>query len=267
MGLDHDDAAHFRAAVRERTGISLEAGKDYLIETRLAPIAASSGRTSVSHLLQDLRSGRHPLSDAILEAMTTNETFFFRDATPFEHLRRLLSEAALKGGACRVWSAACSTGQEAYSLAMIWEDLPRRSSSARLEIVASDISETCLRRARAGVYTSFEVKRGLSSAQLQGCFDAHPDGWVVKPHLRQAITWRHHNLLDRPSALGRFDIILCRNVLIYFEPENRRRVLGNLAQASHPGACLIMGASETVLSVSDRYTASNQHPGLYRLAA
>jgi len=267
MSLRAEDLAHFTAEVRARTGISLEAGKEYLIESRLAQLAGSAGCAGVGDLLRALRVGGRPLTDDLLEAMTTNETFFFRDATPFEHLRRLLSAAAERGGTCRVWSAACSTGQEPYSVAMLWEDIGARSPTAHLEIVATDLSDACLSKARAGIYSAFEANRGLTPATLLAHFDAHPKGWAVKPHLQRPIAFRRHNLLEPASTLGRFDIILCRNVMIYFEPDVRRLVLGHIANAAKPGARLILGASETIMSMSDRFTASGEPPGLYRLAS
>lgn len=256
----------FRDLVRARTGIHLDAGKDYLIQSRLGPIAGTLGFSDVEALLQFLRQApRGAAADAAIDAMTTNETYFFRDDAPFEHLRRLLVDRGRKAGLIRVWSAACSTGQEPYSVAMLWEELAHLLPGARLEIVASDYSEACLAKARAGLYSAFEVQRGLPIQKLIKHFEREGEAWRAKPHLRQAVTWSRHNLLDSPRAMGGFDIILCRNVMIYFEADNRRRVLDHLSGQLRPDGRLILGAAETIAPNDPRFAASAGQPGLYEL--
>jgi chemotaxis protein methyltransferase CheR len=196
--------------------------------------------------------------------MTTNETFFFRDENPFEHIRRIMTEAARAGRPrLRIWSAACSTGQEPYSLLMLWDEVAHLAPNLRLEIVATDLSAACLTKARSGLYTGFEVQRGLSAQKLVTYFDKVDDNWRVKPHLRGAVAWSQHNLLESPHALGKFDIVLCRNVLIYFERETRSRVLELIARQLLPGGHLLLGASETILGLTTAVRNAPAGPGLY----
>jgi chemotaxis protein methyltransferase CheR len=249
------DFAHFVALLKSRAGIELTMEKDYLVKSRLGAIAGTAGFETVEALLEAIRlRPTETLVEAAVDAMTTNETFFFRDQSPFDHLRRILLEPARKQARrIRVWSAACSTGQEPYSIAMLWDELAHHLPGVSLEILATDLSNGCLTKARSGLYTQFEVQRGLPVQKLMKHFEPVGPNWRAKPALGQSITWRRHNLLERPDGLGVFDVVLCRNVLIYFDRPTRSQVLAGIARQLAPGGYLILGASETVLGLSDAF--------------
>lgn len=254
-----ENMTYFAELLRARTGILVDHHKDYLVQTRLAPIAGTSGYPDVDSLIEALRRSPDPrVIEAALDAMTTNETFFFRDQTPFDHLRRLLAEPTLGSARpIRIWSAAASTGQEAYSIAMLWAEIAHQHPGKTVEIVGTDISAQCLAKARAGVYSSFEVQRGLPIQMLMQNFMQIGDSWQAKPQLRDMVSWRQHNLLDNPWGLGKFDIVFCRNVLIYFDVPTRRRILEHIAGQMQPSGVLFLGASETTLGVTNAFSASN----------
>ncbi len=241
--------ASLRDFVRGRAGICLGEDKDYLVVSRLGPRLSAWGIPDLAGLAQAVaRQPAGTLATEVVAALTTNETLFFRDARPFEALRRIAPEMA-GGGSLSVWSAACSTGQEVYSIAMTLQEteLPR---SCRLTLLASDISEPAVTRARRGVYSSFEVQRGLSQAQLARHFIARADGWEVRPELRANIMFRVLNLLDLPSGLGPFDVVFCRNVLIYFDAAVKSRVLMAIRDRMRPGGWLFLGGAETTMGLN-----------------
>lgn len=250
----------FAELLHQRTGILIDETKDYLVKTRLAPIAGTSGYADIDALIDAIRErpeGR--LVDAALDAMTTNETFFFRDQTPFEVLRTVLADPERRGGGpIRIWSAAASTGQEAYSIAMLCDEFPHLSAENAVEIVGTDISQSCLTKAAAGVYSSFEIQRGLPIQKLARYFEKDGESWRAKEALRSKVTWRRHNLMDSPWALGRFDIVFCRNVLIYFDVPTRRKILELVAGQMKSGGHLFLGASETTLGVTNAFTQTNR---------
>jgi chemotaxis protein methyltransferase CheR len=244
--------------LEERSGLSLGENKGYLLEGRLVPIAKAHGLAELSELVAAVRrSPIGPLADAMIEAMTTNETLFFRDKTPFDELKASILPPMLEARAntrrLRIWSAAASTGQEAYSLAILLHDSFPQLADWRLEIVGTDLSLAALERARAGVYSQFEVQRGLPIQTLVKHFQQTPAGWRIQDHLRRGISFQSLNLMKPFQMLGMFDIIFCRNVLIYFESPLKREILERMERQLAPDGCVILGAAETVLGVTDRF--------------
>ena len=256
--------------LQKRAGIVLGAEKTYLIDSRLAPLARKEGLPSIDDLIQVVRGRREErLIAQVVDVMTTNETFFFRDKTPFEHLREtilpMLAQAR-RGSRIRIWCAGCSTGQEAYSIAMMLDQNPELTGGAPVEIVATDISERCLERARLGLFTQFEAQRGLPIQMLMRYFTQQDDNWRISEKLRSAVTFRKHNLLESPEALGKFDAIFLRNVLIYFDGPTRAATLNRAADVLHPGGFLLLGASETPVGSTTAFEPAGDRRALYRLA-
>ena len=257
-----------RGFVRSRAGISLDADKDYLVVSRLEPRLRGWQMPSLAALADHLRAQpTGQLADHVIAAMTTNETLWFRDGKPFDAMRNVvlpeLLVTAAKERALRIWSAACSTGQEVYSLAIVRQE-EARLRGWRVSILGSDISAPALERARAGVYSQFEVQRGLSAKQLVQYFEEAGSDWRVRAELKAGIEFRLLNLLDVPRDIGLFDVVFCRNVLIYFEPEVKRKVLSEVASRLRPGGFLVLGGAETMLGLSTSFAAVPGSIGLYR---
>ena len=243
----------FIEIVRRKTGIVLGPDKQYLVESRLRPVAETSGIPDVDSLLQTIfQPGQERLQDVVVDAMTTNETFFFRDDAPFKSLAETLPELAerRRGAPIRIWSAASSTGQEPYSLAIIAQEVQDRHPKVKVDIIGTDISDRCLTKARAGIYSQFEVQRGVSMRRLATHFEQVGPTWQVKRDLRAMVSWRKVNLLDNTVGLGRMDIIFCRNVLIYFSAEDRKRILERLATQVADDGLVFLGGSENVVGVT-----------------
>lgn len=242
--------ARLRRLLRSVAGIALDSDKLYLAESRLAPLMLDNGDIDLAELMRRIeRSGDEQMLQAVIDAMTTNETSFFRDRTPFDRLQRELlpelMERRKNERRLRIWCAACSTGQEPYSLAMLIDEEGTRLKDWTVEILATDISETALTTARRGVYSQFEAQRGLSTQRLLRHFKPHEGSWRVNDRLRGRIAFRSLNLLSSFKKIGRFDIVLCRNVLLYFAPEAREDVLSRLAAVTAEDGWLILGAAET----------------------
>jgi chemotaxis protein methyltransferase CheR len=250
--------------VRARSGIVLGADKSYMLDTRLGGLMRENGLAGLDALAARLRApGSERLAAAVTEALTTNESFFFRDGKPFEHLRRMLPRIAATRAATqrlRVLSAACSTGQEAYSVAMVAEGL---GLSSRLEVLGTDLSSEVVRRAREGVYSQFEVQRGLPVQMLVKHFRQEGGQWRISSALRAMARFETGNLLGDLRPLGTFDVIFCRNVLIYFDAPTKTRVLSALADRLAPDGVLYLGGAETVLGLSDRFIAIEGERGVY----
>lgn len=260
--------------VKARSGIVLTADKGYMLETRLAPMLRREGLAGLDALALRLRGPRsESLAAEMVEALTTNESSFFRDGRPFEHLKRLLPKLAAArpaGQAIRIWSAACSSGQEAYSIAMTVAELGAALGGRRVEIVGTDISREMLDRAQEGAFTQFEVQRGLPVQMLVKHFRQEGGRWRVAPELRAMTRWQAFNLLDDPRGLGRFDVIFCRNVLIYFDAPTKSRVLAALAGQLVPDGVVYLGGAETVFGLTERLLPVSGERGVYepaRLAA
>jgi len=252
MTLAPDGFAFVADLVRRRSAIQLAPGKEYLVESRLLPLAREAG-LDVDGFVDRLRTRPTPADqDAVVEAMTTNETSWFRDGAPYAVLREteLPRLVAARGGAgrLRVWSAACSTGQEPYSVAMtLLDHLPAPMSS---EIVATDLSEQVLERARSGRYSQLEVNRGLPAPLLVRHMVRAGTEWELSAAVRQMVSFRAHNLLDAPPV-GPFDVVLLRNVLIYFDLATKRAMLDRVLRVLRPDGVLLLGAAETTLGVHD----------------
>lgn len=256
--------------VRDRSGIVLNADKAYLVENRLSPIARQHACASVQDFLHSLRSSRdESLMRQVIDALTTNESFFFRDEKPFKAFREVMLPHFIQARAMRkrvrIWCAACSSGQEPYSLAMILHEMKSQLAGWQFDIVGTDLSSAILDRARKGEFTDFEVHRGLTDAQLSRYFTKSGNNWVVSPELRSMVDFRSFNLLDNPGSLGRFDIVFCRNVLIYFDQKTKERVLNSIVTVSEPDAFLTLGASETMIGISNAYTPVSGGYGIYQI--
>lgn len=252
---DYDFVVNFLA---RSSGLSLGPDKVYLVESRLLPLAASLGYGGLDDLIAELRKGTNgPVSTAVTEAMTTNETSFFRDKTPFEDMKTTLIPSLIRARAhvkkLRCWCAAASTGQEPYSLLMLLEDSFPELRQWSVEIVATDIAKTMIDRCREGNYSQFEVQRGLPIQLLVKHFVQRPNGWQIQETLRRKINWSLLNLLDRFDQLGPFDLILCRNVLIYFDVPHKKDILERMARSLRPDGYLLLGAAETVLGICNQF--------------
>jgi chemotaxis protein methyltransferase CheR len=253
-----EDYSYLSALLRTKSGLALGTGKEYLLESRLPPVAKAYGFSSVNELVKTLRSGPHQeLIKAVCDAMTTGETFFFRDTVPFELLRTtILPEVGDRcrkaGRPLRIWSAASSTGQEAYSIAMLLADMGVQLSGVRVELLATDFASHALNRARRGLFTQIEVQRGLPERYLRQFFIKTGDGYRLADDIRHRVAFRELNLLESFRSLGQFDIILCRNVLIYFDSLTKKDVLDRLSSALTPGGYLFLGATETAFGLSER---------------
>ncbi|SON57086.1 Chemotaxis protein methyltransferase [Hartmannibacter diazotrophicus] len=257
-----------RQFLKIRSGLVLSNEKQYLVESRLLPVARKAGLASIALLIGKLRDPREQkLADEVVEAMTTNESFFFRDKTPFDHLKDVMLPAMLEKRATqrkiRIWCAAASTGQEPYSIAMCLKEMGARLSGWRIEIIGTDISNDVLDRAKAGTYSQFEVQRGLPIQMLLKYFTQRGDTWEISSSLKQMVQWRKLNLLDNFSTLGTFDIVFCRNVLIYFDQPTKVDVLNRISKMVTPDGYLVLGAAETVVGLTDAFQSLPDRRGLY----
>jgi chemotaxis protein methyltransferase CheR len=216
-----------------------------------------------------MKCGAETLTSEVVEAMTTNETFFFRDKIPFDHLRETILPTLLKARAnrrsLRIWSAACSTGQEPYSIAMCLKERAQELAGWRIEIIATDLSQEVLEKAKSGIYSQFEVQRGLPVQLLVKYFTQIGEHWQISPEIRGMVQHRQLNLLQDFSHLGKFDVIFCRNVLIYFDQDTKTGIFGRLAKALEPDGMLLLGAAETVVGISAAFRPHPDRRGLYLL--
>ena len=265
--MSPEDIQLIVALCKQRAGLRIDPAKTYLIESRLGPLARREAYGSVAELITGLRSRREePLIWALVEAMTSSETAFFRDRTPFAQFRDeiLPTLTRMRGPEpIRVWSAGCSTGQEAYSLAMIAEAGQGLEPGARIEIYGSDLSERCIEKSQAGLYNPFEVQRGLPIRQLVDHFDKVEDNWRLSPRIRQRVRWRRLNLAGDLSGVGQFDVIFCRNVLSDMDEAVRPRVLEGLAAALPADGFLVLGEGESPLGLTDAYRPITGREGLF----
>jgi chemotaxis protein methyltransferase CheR len=253
--------------VRDRSAISLPSGKEYLVEARLTPVVERAGMASIAELVGRLRTGEPRLRDLVVEAMATHESSFFRDRHPFDALRDEIIPAVLRANGGRrisMWSAAASTGQEAYSLALLMrEHFPQVPDVA---ILASDISAEVLDRARTGTFTQLEVNRGLPAALLVKHFERHGIHWQLKEPILRMVSFRQLNLASDLPPVPAMDIVLLRNVLIYFEPAAKVAVLRQMAKVLRPAGHLFLGAAETTYGLDDSYVRVRVGPSVsYRL--
>jgi chemotaxis protein methyltransferase CheR len=252
VNLSLADFTFVTGLVRQRSAIDLQPGKEYLVESRLAPIARQWGDADVQALVGRLRRGDPKLSEAVVDALTTNETSWFRDSHPFQaFLNVLLPDAATRAqnGLLNIWSAACSSGQEAYSLAMLLLDWLPMQDGLRVKILGTDISQTMVERARAGRYSQLEVNRGLPAPYLVKYFDQIGRDWQLRPEVRALTRFELGNLAQTQSRVPAADIVFLRNVLIYFDLSTKREVLRNVRKVLRPGGYLVLGGAESALSL------------------
>jgi chemotaxis protein methyltransferase CheR len=254
--------------LRERSGLMLTRDKAYLLESRLLPVARKRNMKSLDELITALRL--RPDGDLVrdvVEAMTTNESFFFRDLVPFDQFRTFVLPQLLKTRAAkksiRIWSAACSSGQEPYSLAMILSEEKMKLQGWQVEITATDLSTEILEKAQAGLYSQFEVQRGLPIQLLVKYFKQQGDRWQIDPAIRGMVKFRCFNLLDDFTSLGGFDVIFCRNVLIYFDQPTKTVVLERVARILPQDGYLYLGGAETVIGITDKFQGMAEHRGIY----
>jgi chemotaxis protein methyltransferase CheR len=256
--------------LKDRSGLALTADKTYLLESRLTPIARKHGLENLGALISEVQTKKsEPLVREITEAMTTNESFFFRDNRPFDMFREYVLPSLLETRASqkrlRIWSAACSSGQEPYSLAMLLQEEAARLRDWRIEIVATDLSGDILEKAKVGIYSQFEVQRGLPIQLLMKYFEQVNEMWQIDPAIRAMVKYQQFNLLNDLSSLGRFDVVFCRNVLIYFDQPTKSSVLDAISRQMPKDGYLFMGAAETVLGVSETFKPVANQRGLYAM--
>lgn len=253
--------------LKHRSGLVLTREKVYLLESRLMPVARKYGFRNLDDVVGSIRLRRdEALLDDITEAMTTNESLFFRDIKPFEVLREKVLPQIMAGRAnrlVRIWSAACSSGQEPYSICMVLKELRQALDGWRFEIVATDLSRDMLQKARSGLYTQFEVQRGLPIAMLVKYFRQTGDKWQIDASIRSMVTFQEFNLLEDPQGMGGFDIVFCRNVLIYFDAPTKTKVLDRISRLLPHDGVLFLGGAETVLGISDRFQPVPGRRGVY----
>ncbi len=258
-----------RKFLKEQSGLVLGEDKRYLLDSRLNPVAREFGFEDLAQMVVALkRPGSQKLATSITEAMTINESFFFRDMTPFDNFRKTMLPHMLKERAktrrLRIWSAAASTGQEGYSLAIELLEQKARISGWNIEILGTDLSSEALKKATAGRYSQFEVQRGMSTPMLMKYFKQDGAEWVVEPAVKSWVSFKHFNLLKDYRSLGSFDIVFCRNVLIYFDRDTKSDILNRMAKQMAPDGYLVLGAAETIIGLSDEFEMVSGTRGLYQ---
>ena len=264
--------AFLKKFLKVKSGLVLADDKEYLVESRLLPLGKKANFESLSALIGSLKQGGNiRLENDVIEAMTTNESFFFRDKTPFDHFNDTMLPSLLDARArtktLKIWCAAASTGQEPYSLGICLKEAGVKVAGWRTRILGTDLSSEVLEKAKAGLYSQFEVQRGLPIQMLLKYFDQKGDMWQVNPDLRAMVEWRKLNLLDNFSHLGEFDVLFCRNVLIYFDQQTKSNILSRLARMVPDDGYLVLGAAETVVGLTDAFKPVNGKRGLFQKKA
>ena len=264
--LTADNLRFLCHTIYSESGIVLDESKSYLLEARLLPVAREEGESTLDGLCNLVRAaGGRRLRDKVVEALTTNETLFFRDIKPFEALEKLLIPELMAPRAAtrqlRFWCAACSTGQEPYSLAMLWREM--NIPGWQIDILATDLADNVLERARAGRFQQLEVNRGLPAKYLVKYFRRDGMTWEISADIRNMVRWQKFNLKDSMAGMPAFDVVFCRNVLIYFDLQTKRSILANFRKVLRPGGCLILGASETTLNVDYTYIRKQVGPAIF----
>jgi chemotaxis protein methyltransferase CheR len=263
-----DDFGFLRKLLKERSGLVLAPEKQYLAESRLLPLARKNGMSTLTELVQLLKAPQaESLTAGVVDAMTTNETFFFRDKLPFEHFRDTIMPALIaargRDRTIRIWCAAASTGQEPYSLAMALKGMGAALAGIKVQILATDLCGDVLARARAGIYSQFEVQRGLPIQLLMKYFAQVGERWQIAPEIRGMVQFRPLNLLADFRPLGTFDVVYCRNVLIYFDQQTKIGVLERIAKQIADDGYLVLGAAETVVGLTESFKPLADRRGLY----
>ncbi|MCM8556929.1 CheR family methyltransferase [Sphingomicrobium sediminis] len=272
MAISDSSSRILAGLLEARTGQQLTMSRRWRIETALSSVMRERGIASIDELITQLVMNKDPnLADHVVEALLNNETYFFRDRSPFDMIARdflpALREARADKKRLRIWSAGCSTGQEPYSLAMIFAEDPLKWAGWDIEIVATDVSNHVIEKGKQGVFTHFEVQRGLGIQQTIRWFDEKDDGWHVSDALRKMIRFEQHNLFEAPPRPQTFDLILCRNVLLYFCSERRGEAFAKFADVLDEDGGLLLGAGETVIGQTDRFAADRNMRGIYRTIA
>lgn len=262
-----DDFKFLQGLMQQRAGIALWNEKLYLADLRVAALATESGMATVDRLIAQVRRGDTDLELRVVETLTTNETYFFRDIRPFEQLDTVMLPALIKARArtrrLRIWCSAVSSGQEAYSVAMVLARRKAELAGWKVDIIGSDLSRAMVARAVAGRYSHFEVQRGLPMRELVEHFRRDDDGWHVSQALRDAIDFRVVNLAEDLPPLGVFDIVLCRNLLIYFDLPTKAAVLGRVARTVAADGYVVLGAAESVVGLNSGLMPDPDNRGLY----
>ncbi len=269
--MSPQDFEYISTLIKSRSGLVLTPDKAYLLESRLMPIARKQGLKGLDELIASMRARRdETLTVEVTEAMTTNESFFFRDIKPFDLLRDEVLPPILEKRAqqkrLRIWCAAASSGQEPYSIAILLKELGAKISGWKIDIVGTDISHDILKKASTGQYSQFEVQRGMPIQLLLKYFDKTDESWTIKADIRKMVQYKYLNLLENLNGLGNFDIVFCRNVLIYFDAETKGTVLKRIAKLMPEDGMLFLGGAETVLGVSDSFKPVPGKRGVYTLA-
>jgi chemotaxis protein methyltransferase CheR len=262
------DFEWLRKLLKERSGLTLTAEKQYLLESRLLPLARRHGIANLSELVARLQSASAAtLAIEVVEAMATNETFFFRDKIPFDLLEHTILPALIEARArekrIRIWCAAAASGQEPYSIAMVLKSMAARLRGYRVDLLATDLCSSVLEKAKMGIYNQFEVQRGLPIQLLVRYFGKVGECWQITPELRAMVQFRPLNLLHDFAPLGRFDLVFCRNVLIYFDQPTKIAVLERIARQLPEDGYLVLGAAETVVGLSDVFRPVPDKRGLF----
>jgi chemotaxis protein methyltransferase CheR len=262
------DYEYLRKLLKERSGLDLSADKQYLVESRLVPLARKASLPGIPELVVKMKSGAEALTAEVVEAMTTNETFFFRDKIPFDHLKEAVLPALVQARAARralrIWCAASSTGQEPYSIAMCLKEAGSMLAGWRTEIVATDLSLGVLEKSKAGIFSQFEVQRGLPIQMLVKYFTQNGELWQLNAEIRGMVQHRQLNLLQDFSHLGMFDVVFCRNVLIYFDQPTKANVFERIARMLEPDGVMALGAAESVVGITNAFRPYPERRGLYR---
>lgn len=266
--MKSEDFELISGLLKQRSGLILPKDKVYLLESRLTPIAHKRGLDTLDDLVAEVRrNGKEELLTEITEAMTTNESYFFRDNKPFDLFRDTVLPRFLENRASkkrlRIWCAAASTGQEPYSLAIILREMEAKLAGWNIEIIGTDISQQVLDKAKIGLFSQFEVQRGLPIQLLIKYFNQVGELWQISDDIRNMVSYRKFNLLDSFSLLGSFDIIFCRNVLIYFDQPTKTEVLEKMRRLLPEDGALFLGAAETVLGITDKFKPVQGQRGLY----
>ena len=257
--------------IKSRSGLVLTPDKSYLLESRLMPVSRKHGLKDLTELVATMRSRNDAaLAEEITEAMTTNESFFFRDIKPFDLLRDEVLPPMIEQRAAkkhlRIWCAAASSGQEPYSIAIVLKELGAQLSGWRLDILGTDISKPILDKAKDGKYSQFEVQRGMPIQLLMKYFTKVDESWVIKDEIKNMVQYKYWNLLEDLKPLGGFDIVFCRNVLIYFDAETKGKVLEQISMLMPEDGMLFLGGAETVLGVTDKFKPVPGQRGVYARA-
>jgi chemotaxis protein methyltransferase CheR len=262
------DFDFYKDFLKEKSGLTLTPDKSYLLDSRLNPVAKKHGFANIDAMTVALRGNAKPdVFKDVIEAMTTNETSFYRDSKPFDQFRDVVIPHLIKTRSVskrvRIWCAAASSGQEPYSLSMLIKEQGAKLAGWNFEIIGTDISMDILDIAKKGEYSQFEVQRGLPIQMLMKYFEQKGDRWVLKPEIRSTVQYKYFNLLDPMATLGKFDIIFCRNVLIYFDKDTKAKVLQNMAGLLPEDGFLFLGGAETVLGITDAFKPLENTRGMY----